>query len=179
MNRTQVSKELVMRNLNEHKQYVSASTVIQSVSLMMMDLYSKSIGKNTIQQAISALKKEGMIDFLPSNNPAKPHTLRVSELGKTYLTKKSESKPLPKAKTVQPKQTEDKPMSTENKVILTYIVKNKEDGEVIHSSHDYSEAQEAASEYVIATQNRATIESMSTVLMAEYEPVITARYNVA
>ena len=175
MSRSKLCKDQVMRELIRATKPISGVRLVESVLHALTPVSIEPIGKNMVQQVISALKKDGMIDYTPSSDPTKPHTLQASKKGQRYFLDKP-------AEPVKPKPTpkqEDKPMETNIAQNTFYKVIDLENGEIAGQCKEYTEAQDMASKHVIATQHRVKIESVSVIVMAEYEPVITARYKPA
>ena len=181
MTQTQVIREYLAKELARHDKPVPGSVIVSNTSDDITAGYIHPIKKNLIQQVVSSMKKEGLIDFEPSINPNQPHMIMLSAAGREKFSSLS-TRPVvrPKTKPKQPaKPKEDKPMETKLAQNTIYKVIDLENGEIAGQCSAYTEAQEIASNHVIATHHSVKIESVSVIVMAEYEPVITARYKPA
>ena len=166
MSLTKLAKAAIINELSQCNAAVSAKSVINAVTCKV-----SGISRNLVQQAVTQLKKDGIVDYIPSTSMNEYHKLSLSSSYKAPVHPSSDIEPIKrKRKSVNHPQT-----AQESNMNIEYRVINQENGDCVGVANDLAVAQELATKHTITGNTATRIDEVKTTSVATYEPMIIAK----
>jgi hypothetical protein len=181
MTKIEQAKQAVLVELRKHDKPKPGSFITNCALNTLTVSSIEPISKNVVQQAISQLKKEGLIDYTPSTKVNESHTISLSEQGRNFkpasqakpIVVKPQPKEKPKEQTMQP--LDKSPL---DKFVTGYELYDNQ-GAFICRELDLAAAQAKAQELVVTKMIEIEIKIVTTSTHCRFKPVVHAEYIAA